>query len=141
MDLQRNKILIVDDEEKIRDLYIRALIEAGFVVRVASNARQATGMLVREDFDLILLDINMPEVDGKIMFEVIQEFDHKIKIIIVSAYEEYEQKEMVPQAEHYFDKSQGIFALLEKVNEVLGLKNEEDPGMVVRYSNSVQQDT
>ncbi len=115
----RKKILIVDDEPKIRDIYIRLFVEAGLVVRVASSAREATNIMIREKIDVVLLDINMPEVDGKTMYEVIQEFDPSLKVIIVSAYPEHTQRELIPDAGDYFDKSEGALRLLEKVTGVL----------------------
>jgi CheY-like chemotaxis protein len=58
------KILIVDDEEQIRELLREFLTGAGYEVAVAANGEEALEMAQRERPDLILLDIRMPELDG-----------------------------------------------------------------------------
>ena len=114
-----NKILVVDDEEKIRDVYLRLLVQAGFIVRSAANAQQATGILVREPIDLVLLDLRMPRIDGRAMFDVLESNHQDTKVIISSVYPIDKQKELVPNADDYYDKSEGPLSLLEKVNHVL----------------------
>ena len=119
------KILIVDDEERVRELYIRMLVEEGFLVRHASDARHAFNILIREEMDLILLDIKMPEIDGKTMIEVIREFNPNLKVIVTSVYPIEKQKQMVPEARGYYDKSQGLSCLLQKMSEVLAEKTSD----------------
>ena len=116
-----DKILIIDDEEKIRDLYMRLLVQAGFIVRWASNAQQAASVLVRDPVDLVLLDIQMPRIDGRAMFEVLERDHPKTKVIISSIYPVEKQKKLIPHAFDYYDKSEGLLALLEKVNHALML--------------------
>lgn len=58
------RILVVDDQQEIRDLAALVLRGAGFEVRTAENGRVALEALRAERFDLVLLDINMPEMDG-----------------------------------------------------------------------------
>ena len=113
--LEKKNILIVDDEERIRAIYIRMLGEAGFTVLGASNAQEATGILIREKIDTVLLDINMPEIDGKTVYEIIQEYDPDLKVIVSSVYPLHVQKTMIPHAYAYHDKSHGPASLLDKV--------------------------
>jgi CheY-like chemotaxis protein len=58
------RILVVDDEEDVRQLVSRILEDAGFDVAVASDGREAIERLVAEPHDLIVLDIMMPGIDG-----------------------------------------------------------------------------
>jgi DNA-binding NtrC family response regulator len=114
----RKKILIVDDEQKILSMYTRMFIEAGYLVRWARNATDATNAIIREQFDLILLDIRMSQIDGKTMYEIVQEYDPAIKVIVVSAYPIEKQKQLIPQAEDYHDKSHDISSLIDKVQNM-----------------------
>lgn len=57
-------ILVVDDTESNRALLTRRLSREGFTVAIAENGRRALDMLGRHAFDLVLLDIMMPEMDG-----------------------------------------------------------------------------
>ena len=120
------KILIVDDEQRVRELYVRALGEEGYSVRDAADARKAFNIITREEVDLVLLDIKLPEIDGKAMMDVIREFDFNLKVIVTSVYPIEKQKQMIPDAKSYYDKSQGLSCLLEKINEVLAEKTADN---------------
>jgi len=113
------KILIVDDEKKIRKIYNGLLTGEGFEVIERSNAMEASETLVREKVDLVLLDIKMPEVDGSILYEVMQLFHKRVKVIVTSVYPLDEQKHLIAGASDYYDKSQGIDMLISKINKVL----------------------
>ena len=116
---EMRKVLIVDDEERIRDMYVRALVEEGFLVRKAADAGLATNILIREEMDIVLLDIKMPEINGQIMFDVIREYDPTLKIIVCSVYHLETQRIMIPGADGYHNKTHGISILIEKINGVL----------------------
>ena len=113
------KLLIIDDEDKIRDIYCRLFVQAGIVVRKAKNATEATNILIREEIDLVLLDIKMSIVDGCTMFDVIKEYDPHSKVIVSSVYPIEKQRELIPHALDYYDKSDGPVKLLEKVVNTL----------------------
>ena len=119
MSFERKKVLVIDDEPSIGRTYIKVLIECGFVARWAGDAQTALNILIREDVNLVLLDIKMPGIDGKTMFEVIQEYDPLMKVVVSSVYPIDRQKELVPGAQDYFDKSQGLTVLLEKTANAL----------------------
>lgn len=115
------RILIIDDEQRIGQSYTRLLSEEGFEVQHASNAQEATNFLIREHFDLVLIDINMPEVDGKVMYEVIREYDRNMKVIVSSVYPIEDQIQSILGASAYHNKSQGgVDMLVTKIKEVLG---------------------
>ncbi len=57
-------ILIVDDEDSVRDSLYNWFIEDGYHVECAENAKKALAMLENEGFDIILADIKMPGMDG-----------------------------------------------------------------------------
>ena len=113
------KILIIDDEVRVRQMYAMLLKEEGFDVRKASDVPKATELLLRENFDLVLLDIRMPGDGGKKMYEVIREYDPNLKVIVSSVYPVEEQIQSILGASAYHDKAQGIDDLMAKVKEVL----------------------
>jgi len=113
------KILIIDDEERIRALYCNLLKDEGYKVFQVANAFDANEILKREIIDLVLLDIKMPEVDGSIMYETMQLFHKKIKVIVTSVYALSEQKQIINGAVDYHDKSESNQILLAKIKEAL----------------------
>ncbi len=80
------KILIAEDEFDIRFMLEQLLRLEGFEVRGVSDGKQALSALTEQDFDLLILDITMPELDG---FGVLKALDASklanMKIVILSA--------------------------------------------------------
>ena len=64
MDPKSKKILLVEDEDFIRELYVRQLTKAGFQVKSAVDGQSGLNMLNAEAFDLLLLDIMLPGMNG-----------------------------------------------------------------------------
>mgnify|MGYP001574341508 FL=1 len=71
MNPQAKKILLVEDEALIRELYTRQLTKAGFVVKPAATGEEAVQILKTENFDVILLDIMLPGING---LQVLREY-------------------------------------------------------------------
>ena len=62
--MSKRKILVVDDDKRLRDLLQRYLGEQGFAVKVAENAEMMDKAMARETYDLIVLDLMLPGEDG-----------------------------------------------------------------------------
>lgn len=58
------RVLVVDDDPDIRDIYKEALLEAGYQVDLALDGEEGLGKILQGGYDLILLDIMMPKIDG-----------------------------------------------------------------------------
>ncbi|TSC65915.1 MAG: response regulator with CheY-like receiver domain and winged-helix DNA-binding domain [Microgenomates group bacterium Gr01-1014_80] len=71
MNPQQQKILLVEDEALIRELYTRQLTKAGFVVKPAATGEEAVQILKTDNFDVILLDIMLPGING---LQVLREY-------------------------------------------------------------------
>ena len=85
-------LLVVDDNEMNRDMLSRKLEREGFSVDVAADGRQALEVIRKTPFDLVLLDIMMPELDG---YEVLERMKadpqlRHIPVIMISALDELE---------------------------------------------------
>lgn len=115
-------ILVVDDDERIRRILGQMLRGRGFNVVHANNAIEAHRLVTEEkqSVDLILLDINMPAVPGDILYEVLQAFHHKTKVIVCSVLPVEEQSKRVPDAADYYDKSESFGVLIQKIERALG---------------------
>ncbi len=79
-------ILIVDDEESVRDSLYNWFIEDGYEVECAENARKALSILESEGFDIILADIKMPGMDGLEMLKRIKALRKDSIVIIMTAF-------------------------------------------------------
>ena len=79
-------ILIVDDEESVRDSLYNWFIEDGYHVEYAENAKKALLMLETESFDIILADIKMPGMDGLEMLRRIKLLKSDSIVIVMTAF-------------------------------------------------------
>jgi DNA-binding NtrC family response regulator len=79
-------ILIVDDEDSVRDSLFNWFIEDGYHVECAENAKKALSMLENEGFDIILADIKMPGMDGLEMLRRIKLLKSDSIVIVMTAF-------------------------------------------------------
>ncbi|HEX2975085.1 MAG TPA: sigma-54 dependent transcriptional regulator [Bacteroidales bacterium] len=79
-------ILVVDDEESVRDSLLNWFIEDGYRVKCAENASKALKMVESESFDIILADIKMPGMDGLEMMRRIKQLKPDSVIIVMTAF-------------------------------------------------------
>lgn len=90
---QTGHILVVDDNDNNRDLFTRQLQREGYQVTTATNGKEALEMIKTGEYDVVLLDLMMPELDG---YQVLQRLktDEKwqyIPVIMISASDEIDQ--------------------------------------------------
>lgn len=81
----KEKILLVDDEPAIRQMLTRLLTGEGYDVLQATNGAEALEIAEHADFDLVLLDLNMPGLDGWDTFEKLTSKNPLLPIIVITA--------------------------------------------------------
>lgn len=78
------KVLIVDDQEPIRNLLMSYLSRFGFECQEASNGKEALGRIREGDFKLVISDLRMPEMDGFELISNISTSENPIPVIIMT---------------------------------------------------------
>lgn len=78
------KVLLIDDEEIVRETLKDFLVSAGHVVTEAENGKRALQLLDEAAFDLIIMDVFMPEVDGIELVQILAKKDNQPPIITIS---------------------------------------------------------
>lgn len=79
------KILVVEDEEKLLESIREGLVHSGYVVDTALDGEEGSFMAFTNDYDLIILDINLPKKDGFEILREIRERDKEVNIIMLTA--------------------------------------------------------
>ena len=83
---EKAKILVVDDEEVVRLSYVRTLAGEHCSVEVVKNGHDALQMMGQQAFDVVLLDLRMPGMDGMTVLKNIKENWPESEVIIITGY-------------------------------------------------------
>lgn len=129
--MQENyKILIVDDDMRLRSLLERYLTEQGFQVRSTANAEQMNRILTRESIHLIVLDLMLPGEDGLSICRRLRSQNNPIPIIMVTAKGEEVDRIVGLEigADDYIPKPFNPRELLARIRAVLRRQANELPG-------------
>jgi DNA-binding response OmpR family regulator len=115
------RILVADDEANIRLLLEEVLSEEGYQVTTAATGREALRKILKEQFDLLIFDIKMPEMNGLEVVEKIRELKKTTPVIVCSAYKHLQDDYVVGTSDiaAYITKPVNLAELKEKVKTVL----------------------
>jgi two-component system, OmpR family, response regulator ChvI len=97
----KGRILLVDDERDINTVVRKGLERVGFKVRAFNNPLDALSKFEAGSYDVALLDIRMPSMNGFELYKKLREIDSKIKVCFITAFEMYEEefKKLFPSYE------------------------------------------
>ncbi len=116
------KILVVEDERPMARALELKLTNSGFTVSLASDGEEAINKIEHEKFNVILLDLILPKVDGFVVLEALKKKGIKIPVIVTSNLGQDEDKARAKElgAQGYFVKSNtSISQLVEEVKKVV----------------------
>jgi signal transduction histidine kinase len=117
-------VLLVDDEEAIRDLGKEMLEGFGYDVLTARSGLEAVKHIVARpnDIDCVILDLNMPHMDGEQAFREIRLINPKMRVVMSSGYNEHEvmKKFIGKDLARFIQKPYKLAELGRKVQEVIG---------------------
>lgn len=127
------KILIVEDEQKIARFLEMELRHEGFTAVKEENGLQALDRIVQEDYDLVLLDIMLPGMDGITICRRVRELGINVPIIMLTAKDSIEDKVQGLDigADDYVTKPFAMQELLARIRVALR-KRQADAGKAVR---------
>jgi DNA-binding response OmpR family regulator len=117
--MTKYRLLVVDDEINQSLLYQQELEDEGYDVDTANSGMDALELVKKMQYDLVLLDIGMPEMDGLETLSRLLGVDNKIPVIINTAYPSYKDNFMSWAADAYVVKSMDLTELKDKIKESL----------------------
>lgn len=113
------KILCVDDDLSLLELYRLELSDEGHTVLLAKEGREAFSKFEKEKPDLVVMDIRMPVMDGIEALTSMMGKDRQIPVILNTAFSQYRENFMTWGAEAYVLKSSDFTELKQEIREVL----------------------
>ncbi len=118
----QHRILVVDDEEAHRTVLSGELVNEGYQVGTAGDGDEAIAIIKQQPFDVVLLDIKMPKVDGFEVLKFIKKDYASTKVIMLTAFADLknaiESKKL--GAEDFISKPYDLVDLLTTIERVLG---------------------
>ncbi|MBW2324475.1 MAG: sigma-54-dependent Fis family transcriptional regulator [Deltaproteobacteria bacterium] len=81
-----NKILIVDDDPQLRQSFEKLLIDEGHDIKTAPSGELGLELLRENEFDLVVMDVRLPGINGLETFQAMHEMDPKLPVIIMTAF-------------------------------------------------------
>jgi DNA-binding response OmpR family regulator len=97
------KIMIIDDDPDINNLFKIFLEHDGFQVDSYTNPIDALYYFKKGRYDLVLLDLKMPQIDGLAIFQALKKIDEEVSVCLITANTSYleQLKEKIPKIEKY----------------------------------------
>lgn len=116
----RESILIIEDEPEIRSILIELLTDAGYYVDTASDGLEGITAFRKKQYQLVLLDIMLPKIDGYVVCEMIRQ-ESQVPVIMLTALDEEEDqiKGFDSQADDYITKPFSLKLVLKRVEAIL----------------------
>lgn len=130
MDKERFRILVVDDDARLRSLLDRYLEEQGFAIKAVPDASQMDRALTREHFDLLVLDLMLPGEDGLSICRRLRAGDNGIPIVMLTARGDDVDRIVGLEvgADDYLPKPFNPRELVARINAVLRRRPKTLPG-------------
>jgi DNA-binding response OmpR family regulator len=131
MDSTQKKILLVEDDDDLANVYQMRLETEGFSVKRVPNGEDALAAAIEFKPDLILLDAMMPKVSGFDVLDILRNTPEtaNIRIIMLTALSQESDKQRAEQlgVDEYLVKSQVVIAdVVERIKHHLGMKSESE---------------
>ncbi len=120
------KILIVEDEEPISNLIRMNLMKAGYQCKCAFDGQEAADMMAAESFDLFLLDIMLPKINGYELMEYAKTLNTPVIFITAMGTVDNRVKGLKQGADDYITKPFEVLELLARVEAVLRRYNKSE---------------
>ena len=117
----KSRILVVDDEDGLRTILSSELMSVGYEVSSASDGEEAISMVQNKKFDLVLLDIKMPKVDGFEALKFIKKSFPAMKVIMLTGFADLKNaiESKKHGAEDFVSKPYDLVDLLTTIERVL----------------------
>lgn len=122
------KILVVEDDNQIQELIVEFLSSQGYQVDMANDGVEGYEKFKKDKYDLVILDVMMPKLNGYSLCKMIKKLNKEVSIIFLTALddEESEIKGFDLDADDYISKPFSFNILVKRVEAVLKRKNKEE---------------
>jgi CheY-like chemotaxis protein len=137
----KKKVLVVDDDDSVRESLKKVLQEAGYDVVLAAGGLEAAMRFEPSQIDLLLLDLNLPNLSGWDVFEHLTTRYPFVPVIIITGMPNQYQTALAAGVGALFEKPVEVPALLKTMEELLAESNEVRLRRLCGVLNETRHDT
>jgi len=133
--MEKNKALVIDDEQIVLESVSALLTDEGFEVDVSLDGRQGLDWAIERNYDVVLTDIRMPDIGGMKVLRDVKRINPTLPVIMITGYASVESavQAMKLGAAEYIEKPFEPEQLLDAVSRALGISKEaEEQGLIHR---------
>lgn len=118
--MKRNNVLIVDDQHWVKTMLKEALSYSGFDAHVASDHVEAIEIVIVEQPEIVIIDVNLPEIDGFRLLSIIRSIKPDVKAVFISGSSNVNvaRRAMAEGALRYFIKPFDVFDFTSYLTEI-----------------------
>jgi DNA-binding response OmpR family regulator len=120
--MEKAKIIVAEDDTVLRDLYLRKFDKSAYDVRTAGNGQETLDLVAKEAPDLLLLDINMPVMDGFQVLEKLPKNQRAFPVIILTNFDDQTNRARgttLGVDDYFVKKDMTVKSLIEMVERLL----------------------
>lgn len=121
--MAKSKIIIAEDDTVLRDLYLRKFTADQYDIRTAANGQEALDLIAQDKPDLVLLDINMPVLDGFGVLEKLPKAIRTFPIVMLTNFDDQANRDRgaaLGVDDYFVKKDMTIKSLVAMVERLLG---------------------
>ncbi len=135
------RLLVVEDNERLAELMARLLAENRFTADVVSTVEEASAAVDLVDYDLILLDLSLPDGDGREILRSLRRAGHATRILVITARAEVVERvaALNDGADDYLVKPFSLDELLARIRALL--RRPSEPAQTVLSAGKLSLDT
>lgn len=128
------KLLLIEDETKVANFISKGLEEEGYTVQVAYNGADGLKLLKQETYDIVLLDLMLPEIDGLEVLKTMRSWGNTTPVLILTAKSAKEDivRGLDSGSDDYLTKPFAFEELLARMRALLRRKSGRD-SLILRY--------
>lgn len=130
------RILVVEDERRLAQIIKKGLTEEGFAVDVANNGEEGKFLAESEDYDLIILDLMLPKIDGLTVLKDLRRKNIKTPVLLLTAKSTPEEKAegLNSGADDYLTKPFSFIELRARIHALIR-RSKNDPSPTLKIAD------
>lgn len=137
----KKRIMLVEDDERYAEKLKQAIVQEGYEVCYFNTPIKAVAEFTKKNFDLVISDFCMREMDGVKMLSILKEINPCVRSIILTAFpeEEVEMEAISISVDHYLSKDKSLTIMLKYIQYLLKKETNQEVASSYNLSSTIER--